>query len=84
MARLSQEELDHIRAAILSCVLPRWQKVAMIVTRAQEKLQEKYPKFSIALCAEQIRLLAQEGKLDSQGNLRYLRFSEIKLPSKDS
>ena len=32
--------------------------------------------------AERLRKLVQDGKLESQGNLHYMRFSEVRLPEK--
>jgi hypothetical protein len=81
--KLSQEDKAAIDQGILECVLPRWQKVAMVVIRAEEKLRGRYPQFSYVLYAERIRLLAKQGHLKSQGNLRYMRFSEVRLPDEN-
>ncbi len=78
--RLSAQGKAAIDDTILSCALPRWQKVAMLVSRTEEKLHGQYPQFSYALYAERIRLLVKLGRLHSQGELRYMRFSEVKLP----
>ena len=79
-AKLSEGDKAAIDQGILQCVVPRWQKVAMVVSRAEEKLRERFPQFSYVLYAERIRLLAKQGLLESQGNLRYMRFSEVRLP----
>ena len=55
----------------------------MVVIRAEEKLRGRYPQFSYVLYAERIRLLAKQGHLKSQGNLRYMRFSEVRLPDEN-
>jgi len=52
----------------------------MVVSLAIDKLQNRYPEFSELFFAERIRLLAKQGRLESQGNLRYMRFSEVRLP----
>ena len=79
-AQLGKEEAGRIDDAILSCATPHWQKVARMVILAEKKLSAKYPQFSYVLYAERIRLLAEQGRLDSQGNLAYMRFSEVRLP----
>jgi hypothetical protein len=79
-AKLSENDINAIDEGILSCILARWQKVAAVVWRAEEKLQRSYPQFSYVLYAKRIRLLAKRGRLESQGNLRYMRFSEVRLP----
>ena len=79
-ARLRTGQVKDIDDAILSCADPHWQKLAMMVSLAKEKLRTKYPQFSISLYAERIRLLAEQGRLESQGDLSYMRFSEVRLP----
>jgi|SRR5215472_844473 len=81
--KLSPKEVEAIDQAVLSCCLPRWRKVAMVVIRVKEKLGEQYPQFSYVLYSERIRVLADQGRLDSQGDLSYMRFSEVKLPQED-
>jgi hypothetical protein len=52
----------------------------MMVALAEEKLRTKNPQFAYSLYAERIRLLAEQGRLDSQGGLSYMRFSDVRLP----
>jgi hypothetical protein len=79
-ARLGQDEVKDIDEAVLSCATPHWQKVARMVSLAEKKLVSNYPQFSPDFYAERIRLLAEEGRLESQGDLSYMRFSEVRLP----
>lgn len=81
-SRLSLGEVEAFDDAILSCVLIRWQKVAMIASLARKKLEPQYPEFSFSFYGERIRLLAGQGRLESQGNLSYMRFSEVRLPQR--
>jgi hypothetical protein len=60
--------------------LPRWQKVAMVVARSTDKLESRYPDISSAFYAQRIQILADQGRLESQGDLDYMRFSEVRLP----
>ena len=80
-ASLTSDDFASIDSAILSCAIPRWQKVAMIISRAIEKLESRYPVFSSAFYARRVQILAAEGRLESQGDLDYMRFSEVKLPN---
>ena len=34
--------------------------------------------------SQRVRHLVEEGKLESQGNLGYMRYSEVRLPSKEN
>ena len=82
-ARLREAEVKDIDEAILSCAASHWQKVARMVSLAEKKLGSKYPQFSYTLYAERIRLLAGEGLLESQGDLSFMRFSEVRLPNEN-
>ena len=55
----------------------------MVVGLALDKLGEKYPQFSEVFYSERIGVLVDKGSLESQGNLLYMRFSEVKLPQED-
>jgi hypothetical protein len=79
-ARLTTNQIASIDDAILSCAAPHWQKVARVVILVEDKLVAKYPQFSYAFYAERIRLLAEQGRLESQGDLSFMRFSEVRLP----
>src|SRR4051794_11454065 len=79
-AKLTQKEIAQIDEAVLSCAFPRWRKVAAIVVFAMDRLGGKYPQFSDVFYAQRIRLLAEQGRLESQGDLSYMRFSEVRLP----
>src|SRR5258708_2748241 len=78
-AQLSKKQIANIDDAILSCAAPHWQKVARMVSLTEEKLVTKYPQFSYGFYAERIRLLAEQGRLESQGDLSFMRFSEVRL-----
>jgi hypothetical protein len=80
LARLSGQEIQAIDDAILSCAFPRWRKVAAIVGFAMKKLAMQYPQLSDNFYAERIRELVEQGWLESQGDLSYMRFSEARLP----
>jgi len=79
--KLGSEELSAIDDGILSCARPHWRKVAMIVGQTMQKLADRFPQFSDTFYAHRVRTLADKGRLESQGNLSYMRFSEVKLPA---
>ena len=82
-AKLTQKEVAELDDAVLSCASPRWRKVAAIVAFAMNKLGSKFPQFSEVFYAERIRVLAEQGHLESQGDLSYMRFSEVRLPDEN-
>ena len=73
---------SDIDDAILAVSLPRWQKVAMIISKTSERLgsfdadgDEQHSSY-----AERIEILVQEGRLVAQGDITKWRFSEVRLP----
>ncbi|AQZ93415.1 DUF3658 domain-containing protein [Halopseudomonas phragmitis] len=78
LAKLSSAELEAIDSAVLSCTHSRWRKAAMVVSLSMETLSQQYPEFSDVFYAERVRALVGSGKLESQGNLAYMRFSEVR------
>jgi hypothetical protein len=79
-ARLTSSDIAFIDSAVLSCALPRWQKLARIVGRTMDKLESRYPDFLESFYAQRVQILADQGRLESQGDLNYMRFSEVRLP----
>ena len=77
---LGPGEIEAIDEAVLSCALPRWRKVAMVVGLVMGKLEGHYPQFSDVFYGARVRALADQGRLESQGELSYMRFSEVRLP----
>jgi hypothetical protein len=80
--RLTDEELELIDTTILNSVRHDWQKLAMVCFRVHEKLCARFPVFSYSLYAQRIAFLADQGRLEAQGDLDYMRFSEVKLPTR--
>jgi hypothetical protein len=52
----------------------------MVVIRTVEKLEARYPQLTYVFYAMRIQTLADQGRLESQGDLNYMRFSEVRLP----
>lgn len=76
---LSIAELKAIDLAILTEAGPRWSKVARIVGN----LMSGWPEFSknipAQLYVQRIERLAGRGELDSAGDIRRIRYSEVRL-----
>ena len=79
VARLTADDLAVIDDAILSSALARWQKVAMVVGRSMDKLGAQYPRLTDSFYAQRVQILAGNGRIESQGDLNYMRFSEVRL-----
>lgn len=82
VAQLSAQDREAIDEAVLSCVGDHWRKVAMVVSLSMERLGAQYPDFSDVFYAEHVHALVDSGRLESQGNLAYMRFSEVRRTSR--
>jgi hypothetical protein len=79
-AKLTDEDLEIIDAAILASSSKHWLKVARVVWHTEKALSDRYPGLSYIFYAQRLVRLAEHGRLESQGNLEYMRFSEVRIP----
>ncbi len=75
------DELDDI---ILSMVIARWRKVALVMVLTNEQIGKTKFDVSLEEIAEHIKVLVRTGRLESQGNLDRWRHSEVRLPTPPS
>jgi hypothetical protein len=76
---LSKDELDEIDSMLLSQASPEWRKVARVVGFSMMDFGDKYYELPDTFFLERVIALVEEQKLESQGNLRKMRFSEVRL-----
>ncbi|HMQ04244.1 MAG TPA: DUF3658 domain-containing protein [Pyrinomonadaceae bacterium] len=79
--KLTADDLQKIDEAILAHASSQWRKVARIVGSAIDSNSGIVPSIPDIFYAERVRKLVAAGKLESQGNLAFMRFSEVRLPS---
>ncbi|HEU0145983.1 MAG TPA: hypothetical protein VFR21_03800 [Bradyrhizobium sp.] len=75
---VTEHDLDEM---IFSLLKPRWQKMAMILVDAQKYCEKEAWPIKLDVVAARIQALADEDRIDHQGDLRYWRFSEVRLRS---
>ena len=76
---LQASDLQSIDAALLGDCASSWRKVARVVGTAMRALQDSHPDIPTGYYAQRVALLVSAGRLESQGNLEYMRFSEVRL-----
>lgn len=77
--RLTAEQIQRIDDALLSDCTSRGHKVARIIGTAFKLLRDELPKVPGGFYSQRVQALVAEGKLDSRGDLDYMRFSEVRL-----
>jgi len=74
---------DDIDETILSMAGKNWRKVAHIIGKTLNELEEAGLAASDDEVAERVKALVAGGRLESQGNLDRWRYSEVRLPQSD-
>lgn len=80
VAQLTEIEIRAIDEALMSNAKKRSRKVAMLVGLAMGQLQDRIQGIPDLYYAQRVRKLVESGRLESEGNLAYMRFSEVRLP----
>jgi hypothetical protein len=78
-AQLSETEIVAIDEALLSNASHEWRKVAMVVAMTMGCHLNSVSVPDI-FYSQRVRKLVEDGRLESEGNLAYVRFSEVRLP----
>jgi hypothetical protein len=68
-----------VDGVIFSVLKPQWRKTAMIVLQALKKCEELGWPIEDEALAARIEVLAEAGRIEHQGDLRYWRHSEVRL-----
>lgn len=79
LLRLTRLHQTRIDAALLSQTSSQWRKVARVVGMAMLKQPRRIPGVPDLYYAKRVRILVRRGVLQSQGNLNFMRYSEVRL-----
>jgi hypothetical protein len=79
-ASLSPELVERIDAELLSHARLRSRKVAMLVGLTMGNPALRVPGLPDLYYAQRIRALVERGALIAEGNLAFMRYSEVRLP----
>src|ERR1700760_3833213 len=78
--KLSEAQIAIIDDGLLAECGPSWRKVARIVSGALDKLPDDLADVPVGFFARRVKALVDAGRLEAQGNLDFIRFSEVRLP----
>ena len=77
---LSEEQVAEIDKALLTNCTERWRKVAAVVGFTMtDQFMDTYKGVPDVYYAQRVRGLVEKGTLESEGNLRYMRYSEVRF-----
>ncbi len=81
IAALEPEQMEAIDAAVLHAASRNWRKVAFVVGTAMGSLSGRVSGIPDVFYAQRVALLADQGRLEFQGDLSRMRHSEVRIPS---
>ena len=80
VAQLAAAELGLMDDALMSQASTDWRKVARVVGMAMLSMPDRPRGVPDVFFAKRVALLVESGRLELQGDLRRMRFSEVRLP----
>jgi Protein of unknown function len=80
VSKLSSTELELIDGTLLSECASSWRKVARVVGATMSAVQGHLPGLPDVYYGARLAELVQQGQLEAQGDLRRMRFSEVRRP----
>ena len=78
-SKLSPDQVSFIDQALLAECAQSWRKVARVVGSAMGALGAELEGVPDGYFAQRVIALVEAGLLESQGNLQYMRYSEVRL-----
>ena len=75
VSKLTTIELKEIDDALLNNASNKWRKVATTMFQ----FENKYQTIPDLFFSKRIKILVEESKLESQGNLDKMRYSEVRI-----
>ena len=81
--RLTPEQLAQIDNVLLSNCCDQWRKVARVVGTTMMNDSVCFENVPDIFYSQRVQLLVENGLLESQGNLEFMRYSEVRLASTD-
>jgi hypothetical protein len=82
-AMLTQAQLAEIDAALLRACSPRSRKLAMVIATAMHDLPQRIDGLPDVFYAKRVSAMVASGKLAAIGDLRRMRYSEVRLVAPD-
>jgi hypothetical protein len=79
VSQLTPGDVSVIDNALLAHCAQSWRKVARVVGSAMRPIDAKLEEVPVGYIVQRVVALVEAGHLESQGNLQYMRFSEVRL-----
>lgn len=81
VSRLTQAEIHLMDRELLAQACADFRTVGRIVGMAIDSLQDEIPGVPYIYYAQRVRNLVALGEFEAQGNLEFMRYGEVRLPT---
>jgi hypothetical protein len=81
--QLTDDEIQAIDNALIENTSDKWRKVAMVVGTTMMDLPCRVEGIPDVYYSQRVQKLVKDGLLESQGNLSFMRYSEVRRPGGD-
>ena len=84
VSTLTAKQINEIDDFLIARVTTRWQKVAKVVATTMNDLPFRVKGLPDIFYARRVEKLVEHGVFESQGNLKMMRYSEVRLKEKNN
>ena len=77
---LTLAHMQALDSALVAGTVSTWRSVSRVVGDALVTLQGQLPALPLGICIRRVQGLVSEGRLEAQGNIQFMRLSEVRLP----
>ena len=77
---MGEAEIRDIDQALIANATDQWRKVALVVGVTMLGQPNRVSGIPDIFYSQRLRKLAEEGQLEFQGDLAFMRYSEVRLP----
>jgi Protein of unknown function len=81
-SRLTTANVQALDCALIAGAVTSWRKVARVVGDAMVTLQGQGSDLPLGVYMRRVQALVQDARLEAQGSTQFMRFSEVRLPTK--
>ncbi len=78
---LTEAETQHVDTVLLGHCTTSYRKVAFIIGKTMTPSSEELDHVPFGYLVQRVQHLVESGRLESQGDLDYVRFSEVRIPN---
>lgn len=79
IAALQPEQMQAIDAALMHAADRQWRKVALVVGTMMDSVTDRTLGIPDVFYAQRVAALVAHGRLESQGDLARMRYSEVRI-----